>query len=95
MILTCTVELSPSVDVPVTVNTVWTGPAGLMSSRVAQPVHGSTTLYRSFTVVTSFGIDQSGEYTCSATITLSLPSAFVRDSVANSSLTVTVGEKQK
>ena len=26
--LTCTVELSPSVDVPVTVNTAWTGPAG-------------------------------------------------------------------
>ena len=24
--LTCTVELSPVVDVPVTVNTVWTGP---------------------------------------------------------------------
>ena len=93
MILICSVELSPSVDVPVTVNTVWTGPAGLATSSVAQPVAGSTTLYHSLTAVTSFGIDQSGEYTCSATITLSLPSVFVRDSIANSSLRVTVGEK--
>ena len=34
--LTCTVELSPAVDVQVTVNTVWTGPAGFESNTTAQ-----------------------------------------------------------
>ena len=42
--LTCTVELSPAVDVPVTVNTVWTGPDGFMTTNTAQPV---TTTYTS------------------------------------------------
>ena len=61
--LTCTVELSPAVDVPVTVNTVWTGPAGFM---VAQPAIGSTTTYISTAMVRSFGRNQSGNYTCAA-----------------------------
>ena len=40
--LTCAVELSPAVDVPVTVNTVWTGQAEFMSNATAQPVTRST-----------------------------------------------------
>ena len=43
--LTCTVELSPVVDVPVTVNTVWTGPAGFMIENTAQRVNESNTRY--------------------------------------------------
>ena len=42
VILTCTVELSQAVDIPVTVNTVWTGPAGLMITNTAQPDMGRT-----------------------------------------------------
>ena len=66
--LTCTVELSPAVDIIVIVNTVWTGPDGFMSTNTAQPVMGSTTTYTSTAMVSSFGRDQSGVYTCTATV---------------------------
>ena len=67
-ILTCAVELSPAVDVPVTVNTVWTGPDGFMTTNTAQPVMGSTTTYTSTAMVSSFGRDQSGVYICTTTV---------------------------
>ena len=66
--LTCTVELSPAVDVPVTVNTVWTGPDGFMTTNTAQPVRGNPTTYTSTAMVSSFERDQSGNYTCTATV---------------------------
>ena len=66
--LTCTVELSPTVDVPVTVNTVWTGPNGFMTVNTAQSVMGSTTTYTSTAMVSSFGRGQSGVYICTATV---------------------------
>ena len=66
--LFCTVELSPAVDVPVTVNTVWTGPAEFSTNNTAQPVIESTTTYISAAVVRPFGRDQSGNYTCTATV---------------------------
>ena len=62
------VELSPAVDVPVTVNTVWTGPAGFSTTNTAQPVMGSTTTYTSIATVRSFRRDQSGNYICIATV---------------------------
>ena len=55
-------------DVPVTVNTVWTGPAGFSTNNIAQPVMGSTTTYTSTAIVRSFEKDQSGNYTCTATV---------------------------
>ena len=69
--LTCTVnvELSPAVDVPVTINTVLTRPDGFVSTNTTQPVMGSTTTYTSTAVVNSFGREKSGKYTCNATIT--------------------------
>ena len=66
--LTCAVELSPAVDVPVTVNTEWTGPADVMFMP-ANPVPAvmvNTTTYVSTVLV---GAAQSGSYTCQATIT--------------------------
>ena len=63
--LTCTVELSSSVDVPVTVNTVWTGPDNF--NEMAQQM-GSTTTYTSTAMVSSFGRNQSGNYTCTANV---------------------------
>ena len=66
--LTCTVELSPAVDVPVTVNTVWTGPTGFSTTNTAQAMAGSTTTYTSTALVSSFGIYQSGNYNCTATV---------------------------
>ena len=76
--LTCTVELSPAVDVPVTVTTMWTGPAGFMTTNTAQPVMGTTTTYTSTAVVNSFGRHRSGKYTCTATV--SSTSSFLLDS---------------
>ena len=88
--LTCTVELSPAVDVPVTVNIVWTGPDGVTLSSTT-PVMESLTRYTSTAMVSSFGRDQSGVYTCIAT--LSSASSFITDSGSQSGTArVTVGE---
>ena len=75
--LTCTVELSAAVDVAVTVNTVWTGPAGFMTTNTAQPVMGTTTTYTSTAMVSSFGRDQSGDYICAATVSPKPSSLFL------------------
>ena len=89
--LTCTVKLSPSVDIPVTVNTMWTGPAGFSTTNTAQAMAGSTTTYTSTAMVSSFGRDQSGNYTCTATVSSTSHSSFLVDSMTSSSIRVTVG----
>ena len=89
--MTCTVELSPAVDIPVTVTTVWTGPAGFMTTNTAQPAMGSTTTYTSTATVSTFGRDQSGLYTCSATAITTSP--FIIDSDShNGTAIITVGK---
>ena len=66
--LTCAVELSPTVDVPVTVNTEWTGPADVtfMPANPVPAVMVNTTTYIS---TVSVGAAKSGNYTCQASIT--------------------------
>ena len=92
--LTCTVKLSSAVDVPVTVNTVWTGPAGFSTNVTAQPVTGSTTTYTSTAIVRSFEREQSGNYTCRATLTFE--SSFVEASGPKSGITlITTGIMNK
>ena len=76
--LMCTVELSPAVDIPVTVNTVWTGPAGFSTNITALPVMGSTTTYTNTPIVRSFERNKSGNYSCMATLTFE--SSFVEAS---------------
>ena len=89
--LTCTVELSPSVDVPVTVNTVWTGPAGFSTTNTTQAKTGRTTTYTSTAMVNSFGRAQSGNYNCTATISSSF--SFITGTSSHSGIAeVTVGE---
>ena len=89
--MTCTVELSPVVNVPVTVITEWTGPAGFVVNITAQPVEGSTTNYTSRAVIGSFGRNESGVYTCKATVTSTFP--FLRDSASSSGTSrITVGK---
>ena len=90
--LTCTVELSPAVDVPVTVNTVWTGPDGFMTTSTAQRM-GSTTTYTSTAMVSSFGRDQSGNYTCTATVGPNLTSTYLTGSGVLSNTTSIVACK--
>ena len=89
--LTCTVELSPLVDVPVTVFTEWTGPDGFISISTAQPVMGSNTTYTSTAMVRSYGREQTGNYhgTCKATVRAML--SFIIDSVGYSSYIIIVG----
>ena len=69
---------------------MWTGPAGYrINNNAAQLATGSTSTYTSTTTVRSFGRDESGMYTCVATV--SSLSSFLRDSMASASTRVTVG----
>ena len=75
--LTCTVELTQAVDILLTVNTQLTGPAGVTLFPTT-PVMESLTRYTSTAMVNSFGRDQSGNYTCTASV--SSGSSFLTDS---------------
>ena len=91
--LTCTVELRPLVDLEVTVTTMWTGPAGFMTTNTAQPVMGSTTNYTSTAMVSPFGRDQSGNYSCRATFRSTSLNTFLTGSAGLTGMArVTVGE---
>ena len=68
--LTCTVDLSPSVDVPVTVTARISGPMGVVIIPTTNSVMENTTRYTSTATVFSFGREHSGEYTCMANVEL-------------------------
>ena len=90
--LTCAVELSPAVDIPVTVNTELTGDEGFMRTSTAESVMGSLTNYASTFLISPFGRSNSGLYTCSATVSLSSTNAYISgSSTAIHSLRVTTG----
>ena len=84
--LTCTVELSPSVDVPVTVETVWSGPA-------STTVTTTNSMMESLTRYIILGmVDEArnGSYTCQATVSSS--SQFTTGGgMTSGSTTITVG----
>ena len=87
--LICTVELSPSVDVPVTVNVQLSNPAGNQLIITDSSEYDST--YVAMAVVASFNRDVSGNYTCSAYISSSF--LFISNSRSKIALThVTVGK---
>ena len=65
--LTCTVELSPLVDVPVILNVQLSDPTGSPLTATPPSVSGST--YTSRAMISSFGREQLGNYICSATVT--------------------------
>ena len=65
--LTCTVELSPAVDVPVTVNTVWTGPA-LTTVITTSLMMESLTRFIAIAMVDAV---RNGSYTCQSTVSSS------------------------
>ena len=69
--LTCTVELSPAVDVPVTVNILWTGPVRFSSDNKA--IESTTKSYISTVLVESFHKNNSGCYTCRAFVVSESP----------------------
>ena len=87
---TCTVELSPAVDVPVIINVQLTNPAGNPLTTTSTPLL-SGSIHTSTAMVSSFGRNQSGNYTCTATV--SSPFLFFTDSGPQSTtIKVTVGE---
>ena len=89
--LTCMADLHPAIDVPVTVNIQLNDPAGGTLTATTPSVSGST--YSSMATISSFGRDESGVYTCSATVTPSPPNSFISDSTLQSvTLRVTTGE---
>ena len=91
--LICTVELSPAVDVPVTVNTVWTGPAGFMHHNTTQSDMRSNGIYMINTVISdSLKRNQSGNYNCTVTITSNNSFLMTSDSSSNTTR-VRVGER--
>ena len=87
--VTCAVELSSMVDIPVTVVIEWTGPAGFMTIDTAQPVSVG---YTSMAIISPFGRNNSGIYTCRVTVSSASLNTFVRESVTSSSARVTVGK---
>ena len=82
--LTCTVELSPLVDVPGTVTTEWSGPDGFMTTNTALPVIGSPTATYTSTATVSSSDSEIGQltenYTCKATV-MAMMSSFLIDSM--------------
>ena len=90
--LTCAVELSPAVNVPVTVNTVLTAPEGLMITSTAQPVMGNSTNHAATFRISPFRNSNSGVYTCSTTVSAT-SNAYISDSsTVIHSFRVTTGE---
>ena len=90
--MTCTVELSPAIDVPITVNIHLSDPAGRTLTTTTPAVSGSN--YTAIAMVNSFGRNESGNYTCTADIASS--SLFFTNSGSKSTMAhVTVGEKGK
>ena len=87
--LTCIVMLSAAVDVPVTVNTVWSRPAGF---RMYRSSIGNNTLQASTIIVKSFGRNNSGVYNCTATINSSTVLLNISDS-SFGTLRVTTGKR--
>ena len=65
--LTCTVELSPAIDMPVTVNTEWTGPA-LTTVTPTSIMMESLTRYTAMAMVDAA---RNGSYVCQATVSSS------------------------
>ena len=68
--LTCTVELNPAVDVPVTATTEWSGPERTMflPDKMVPAVMVNLTTYTSTVTI---DVARNGSYICQATVTSS------------------------
>ena len=79
--LTCAVELSPAVDVPVTMNIVLTNPDGSTIPSTTQPVMGSrTNNYATTFMISLFRRNDSGIYVCGATLSSTSTYEYIHDS---------------
>ena len=92
--LTCTVhvELNPLVDIPVNVTIEWSRPDRLIANTAQQVIGSPATTYTSTAVVSSSGREQTGNYTCKATVRSMTPTHSLIESVGYSSSRVIVGK---
>ena len=65
--LTCNIQLDPSVDCTVMVNSTWTAPGGATLSGSNPSWTGSS--YQSTLMLTSLGTGNAGTYICGASVT--------------------------
>ena len=85
--LTCAVELSPEVDVPVSVDIEWIGPDGSTANGMSQVITESP--FFNTVMASTFG-KQTGVYKCIASISSSLVLITKSDS-ASGSTTASLG----
>ena len=89
--LTCTADLDPAIDVPVTVNFQLRNPAGSPLATTSPSVSGSN--YSTVATISSFGRNDSGVYNCSASVTPSSSNSFLSSSgLQSETFRVTTGE---
>ena len=75
--LTCSIELSEAVNI--IVNTVWSGPSGTQfTTTTSVATRMTATTYTSTATISSVETSDSGEYTCTATVSSTSP--FLTDS---------------
>ena len=90
--LTCSIELSEAVNIAVTVNTVWSGPPGTQfTTTTSDATMMTATTYTSTDTISSVETSDSGEYTCTATVSLTSNSFVLASGGATGSTSVTVG----
>ena len=71
LILTCIIQLVPEVDIPVTINSQWTGHSSLTDNRgrvSVSKLKGLHPLYESTVIFSTLKISDSGSYVCSANV---------------------------
>lgn len=80
-------------NVPVKVNIVLTGPVGFKTRNTSQPVIGGITTYTTSAIISSLERNQSGNYTCTATLKSTLNNSYIiSSSPKNDSVQVITGE---
>ena len=78
-------------DVPVTVNTVWTGPDGFMATNRSLLTMETRDVFTLLVTIASVGRSQSGDYYCS--VSIGSASSMIANSRTTTGFTkVTVGE---
>ena len=76
--LTCTIQLDGAIDTGVDVTVLWTGPPGSISPD--SPTMDSDTVYESTVAFSSLVTSDSGDYTCTATVSPDPSSEFITES---------------
>ena len=88
--LTCTVELSTTMDIPVTVNTLWTGPDVLMTEHTLQQVGINPSTRIRTSVISSVQKSNCDYYICTAIISSS--SLFLSNSSGSGMKIIAIGK---